>query len=298
MTRRSGPSAWARRSAVAHVMSGALCVLGCGAGTGLSNHDADDHFAERAGDVETSEIHDGHADMSQDSLTDAASESPALSCANVGCSAPPLCAEGCQAPCGCCFCSEGEIDNVNGVSLRCAGGCFAPVADPNACVKGPPITSPPPAVVGCYVGTAQCGWQKEECLCELEVTNPAGAPATVQFAFTVVPATVIPSLTGLPDVEISFDDPAGTWAATWSAQAGSGTTFAVTKNAGVTTVRLGTASVELATVPLSASQSTVAKSIVTGTPTGTGVNMAAAVTDAAGRSLAFVAGLCVEIPRP
>jgi hypothetical protein len=134
-----------------------------------------------------------------------------------------------------------------------------------------------------------------QCACELDVNNPAAAPGTVQFAFTIVPATVIPALTGLPDVEISFDDPNRAWATTWSAQAGSGTTFVVTEAAGLTTVRLGAASIELATVSVSASQSTVATAVMHGTPLGSGLNMEASVSDPVSRAPAVVSGLCIEI---
>jgi hypothetical protein len=171
-------------------------------------------------------------------------------------------------------------------------------AGAEACVKGPPITGPPPQVIGCYVGTPECGWQKEQCLCELDVKNPAAAPATAQFTFTVVPAAVMPAFTGSPDIEISFDDPDGAWAATWSAQAASATTFAVTNAAGVTTVRLGAATVQLASVPLSASRSTVATGDMHGTPSGSGLNMAVAVEDAAGHPLASNTGICWEVPHP
>jgi hypothetical protein len=48
---------------------------------------------------------------------------PPPSCANVGCSAPPLCSVGCQATCGCCSCSPGER---NGELVCTSQGCYAP----------------------------------------------------------------------------------------------------------------------------------------------------------------------------
>ena len=46
-------------------------------------------------------------------------------CATVGCSAPPLCSQGCTAPCGCCLCTPGERSG----DLVCTDqGCYGPVA--------------------------------------------------------------------------------------------------------------------------------------------------------------------------
>jgi hypothetical protein len=295
MTRRPDSFAWLRRRA-ALVVSAGLCVLGCSA----ANHVADDHFAEPTGDAEISESQDGHADMPQDRPIDAASESPAVSCA----AGTPMCAQGCQAQCGCFFCTEGEIGNVNGISVLCSGGCWVPIVDggPDPCLDGVPITDPsariggaPPSAAGCYEFTPQCGWEKLQCNCELDVHNPVEVPGTVQFAFNVVPATVIPSLAGVPDVEISFDDPSEAWAATWSAQPGRGTTFAVAKAAGVTTVRLGATSIQLAAVSLPALQSTVATGALHGTPQDTALDMKASVSATADSSPAVATGVCFEI---
>src|SRR5579862_205793 len=201
MTGQPDAGTWTRRSA-ALVMSGALCLFGCGAANGV----AGDHFAEDAS--ETSEIQDSHADMSQDTPADGAPESPAVSCAVAS---SPMCAQGCEAPCGCFFCTEGEIGTVNGISAVCSGGCWVPIVDggTNPCLDGVPITDPsdriggpPPSAAGCYEFTPQCGWEKLQCNCELEVHNPVAVPGTVQFAFNVVPATLIPSLAGFPEVEI------------------------------------------------------------------------------------------------
>ena len=279
-------------------MSCALGTLDCSAAPAQPNDGAADQSAPRAGDVETSsEIHDDSAQLSQDSLADRAPDAPAaLGCADVGCSAPPLCALGCQATCGCCPCAEGDSSNLNGAAVRCTGGCYVPEADGGAaCVNSAPISGPPPQVIGCYVGTVECGWQKMPCNCELDVKNPGASAARVQFALTVAPTSVIPALTGSPDVEIAFADPDGSWAATWSTQAGNGTTFAVTTAAGTTTVRLGAASLVLAAVSLSPSQSTVATANINGAPQDTTVELEAVVTDSAGHPLAFDTGTCAEI---
>ena len=50
-------------------------------------------------------------------------------CAFVGCASPPLCSVGCQEPCGCCDCADGEREQRDGVDLRCSNGCFEPVSD-------------------------------------------------------------------------------------------------------------------------------------------------------------------------
>src|SRR5579863_1702654 len=108
------------------VMCAALGALGCRAGSGT----AGDTAVDSRSDARASEIRDGRADLSQDGRSDGVAESPAaLNCANVGCSLPPLCGQGCQAPCGCCSCAEGEITAINGVAGRCTGGCYAPVVD-------------------------------------------------------------------------------------------------------------------------------------------------------------------------
>jgi hypothetical protein len=52
---------------------------------------------------------------------------PAM-CANVGCAAPPLCSQGCQAPCGCCSCAPGERAG----DLLCVGGCYVPAPSEDA----------------------------------------------------------------------------------------------------------------------------------------------------------------------
>lgn len=51
-----------------------------------------------------------------------------LDCSTVGCGAPPLCGDGCQAPCGCCACGLGQVQNIGGVDYVCQGDCWAPVA--------------------------------------------------------------------------------------------------------------------------------------------------------------------------
>lgn len=57
----------------------------------------------------------------------AAGGTGASQCDFVGCGAPPLCAVGCTSECGCCFCTEGEAVDLEGVKHECVGGCWAPV---------------------------------------------------------------------------------------------------------------------------------------------------------------------------
>src|SRR5688572_20605488 len=63
------------------------------------------------------------------------------SCANVGCSPPPLCSQGCQAACGCCACAPGQRSG----NLVCAsGGCYepAPATDGGSEASVPPDAHP------------------------------------------------------------------------------------------------------------------------------------------------------------
>jgi hypothetical protein len=305
MTHRSRPSLQIWLSVGALAMGCALGASGCGAASALPK--------DGAADLGTSEIHDGGADLSQDASVDAAFDSSAaLSCAVFGCAAPPRCGEGCQAPCGCCPCAEGTLlSDVSG-TLRCQGGCYVDEADGglNGCVNSAPISAGPPQVIGCYFGTAMCGWQKVECDGELDVHNPSAAVAKVQFALTLVSSTASPALAGAPDVEIAFEDPDGTWAATWSAHAASGTAFVVARGygspnvggaspaIGMTTVRLGDARVVLAPVSLAAQQSTVVQAAMNGAPLSAQLNMEAVVTDAAGHQLEYDTGTCHDEPPP
>jgi hypothetical protein len=127
------------------------------------------------------------------------------------------------------------------------------------------------------------------------IENPAASVANVQFALTVTPGTVTPSLSGDPEITVAFDDPDASWYAAWATPAGSTTTFAVTKAAGTTTVTLAAASVVLPKVPLPASASREVWARVIGGPSSTSLDMEAKVTNAAGATLADARGSCVEI---
>ena len=74
--------------------------------------------------------------------TGATGGATSFSCANVGCSQPPLCSEGCRAPCGCCPCSPG----VRSGDLVCTtNGCYAPAVTPDAAGFDQAVDAPPVA---------------------------------------------------------------------------------------------------------------------------------------------------------
>lgn len=93
--------------------------------------------------------------------------------------------------------------------------------------------------------------------CDFPLTNATTAGGNLQLTLTVAPSTgTPPSLTGLPDIEMAFDDADQSWFNTWKNQSGNGTKFAVSHSTttGKTTVRLGTFSVALDAVTLGAGQ--------------------------------------------
>lgn len=62
-----------------------------------------------------------------------------VSCAAVGCGAPPLCSEGCHETCGCCPCASGE---TNGNLICTDQGCFGPPPTANdGGADGAPLAS-------------------------------------------------------------------------------------------------------------------------------------------------------------
>jgi hypothetical protein len=70
-------------------------------------------------------------------------DSGAVSCATVGCFAPPLCSLGCTATCGCCSCAEGERQG----DLVCHGGCYEP-SDAGTSDASPTSDSRQPTATG------------------------------------------------------------------------------------------------------------------------------------------------------
>lgn len=68
-----------------------------------------------------------------------------IDCSQVGCSPPPLCSTGCTEQCGCCPCTEGEVQG----ELVCTGGCFTEL-----CAPLPSLT--PPAATEMCTATNPC----------------------------------------------------------------------------------------------------------------------------------------------
>jgi hypothetical protein len=131
--------------------------------------------------------------------------------------------------------------------------------------------------------------------CVYPLTNATTSNGNVQLTLSVTPNTgTTPSLTGFPDVEVTFDDADSSWFNVWNTQAGNGTTFSVTHNGGTssTTVRLGAFSVALNPVPLSASQTRNAKGIINPTSGGT-LTLQIAGTLTAGTQVVNNGGSCV-----
>jgi hypothetical protein len=90
------------------------------------------------------------------------------------------------------------------------------------------------------------------------LTNATTSNGSAQITLSITPTTgAAPSLTALPDVEVTFDDADPSWFNVWTSQTGNGSAFAVTHSAsaGSTTVRLGSFSVALNAVTLGAGQS-------------------------------------------
>ena len=131
--------------------------------------------------------------------------------------------------------------------------------------------------------------------CVFQLTNGTTSDGTVQITLTATPnSNTAPSLTVSPDIEVTFDDPDSSWFNVWNAQAGNGTTFAVTHNSGTnsTTVRLGAFSVVLNPVPLMAGQSRNATGNINPTSGTLTLQLGATLTDSGGQVLANNGGSC------
>jgi hypothetical protein len=131
--------------------------------------------------------------------------------------------------------------------------------------------------------------------CVFQLTNGTSSNGNVQITLTVTPnSNTPPSLTGSPDVEVTFDDVDSSWFNVWNSQAGNGTTFAVTHSNGTnsTTVRLGAFSVVLNPAPLMASQSRNATGNINPTSGTLTLQLGATLTDSGGQVLANNGGSC------
>jgi hypothetical protein len=134
--------------------------------------------------------------------------------------------------------------------------------------------------------------------CEIPLTNATTSSGNVTLTLTASGAT--PSLTGMNNLSVTFDDPNGTWAAVWVAGTGSGVAYQVMAVGGQTTVRLGHTSVALDPVPLAAGQSvtgTAAVSLGPEQPTTT-LQVGATLTDSGGNALVGNGVSCVGMAPP
>ena len=77
--------------------------------------------------------------------TGAAGGTTSFSCAAVGCAAPPLCSEGCTAPCGCCPCLAG---NRSGDLICTKSGCYTSAVVSDAGGIDQPVDGLSPADAG------------------------------------------------------------------------------------------------------------------------------------------------------
>jgi hypothetical protein len=139
--------------------------------------------------------------------------------------------------------------------------------------------------------------------CVYPITNGTTLPGDAQITLSVTPTTgTKPSLTALPDIEVSFDDSNSYWFNVWSVQTGAGSTFAVTHSGNSTTVRLGAFSVALDPVSLAAGESRTATGTInldSATPAAT-LQIAATLMKAGGGGQVVVAngGSCMAIAPP
>ncbi len=131
--------------------------------------------------------------------------------------------------------------------------------------------------------------------CVFPLTNGTSSDGNVQITLTVTPTSnTPPSLTGFPDVEMTFDDADSSWFNVWNGQTGNGSTFAVTHNNSTnsTTVRLGAFSVALNQVLLKASQTRNATGNINPTSGTLTLQLGATLTDLSGHVLVTNGGSC------
>jgi hypothetical protein len=126
----------------------------------------------------------------------------------------------------------------------------------------------------------------------LQYTTPGPANATITLTATAPP---LPDLTGL-EVDVSFEDPDGSWSAPWAQEAGHGAAFALMSGGGKTTVRLGTSTVTLSPVPLAACETRKALAYISSVDTTTALKMHATLDD--GAVFATTDGTCINPPHP
>jgi hypothetical protein len=138
--------------------------------------------------------------------------------------------------------------------------------------------------------------------CQYPLTNATTSNGSLQITLSVTPITAPgPSLTSLPDIEVSFEDSDSSWYNVWKVQTGNGTNFAVTHTSGgATVVRLGAFSVAMNPVSLAAGQSRVATgtTLLNSGAAATTLQIAAKLSDVGGTVLISNGGSCVTLPPP
>jgi hypothetical protein len=162
------------------------------------------------------------------------------------------------------------------------------------CPPPPPPSPTLPMTVGCYEGTS-AGWVAIPCECELWLQNTKAGPASATITLDVT-APPLPELTGT-EVDVSFEDPDGSWFATWAQDTGNGVAFALTSGSGKTTVRMGTSTVTLSPVPLAACETRKALGYISSVDTTTLLKMHATL-DNGSVLFATADGTCINPPHP
>jgi len=184
--------------------------------------------------------------------------------------------------------SGGAAGSAAGVGGGGSGGATSTGVCADA---GVPLSSAGvPDAVGCY-GYGTSGWVRIACNCELLIQNPMPALVEVSVNLTLSGGDATTS-----DVEVAFDDPDGSWAKTWAAQAAKVGTFSVIGQGTTTVVRLGVESISLDAVSLAGCEMRAAEASLGGLPWSSVLSMQAALTDAAGSALADLGGACVKPP--
>ena len=138
--------------------------------------------------------------------------------------------------------------------------------------------------------------------CVFPLTNATTLNGSAQITLTAIANTgPTPSLTAFPDVEASFDDADSSWFNAWTSQTGNGSTFKVTHSGATTTVRLGTLSVALNSVPLLAGQSRNATANINlgmgSSPITLQISATLTETNGSGTVMVQNGGSCVQQPR-
>ncbi|MDB4988055.1 MAG: hypothetical protein JWN04_3233 [Myxococcaceae bacterium] len=98
--------------------------------------------------------------------------------------------------------------------------------------------------------------------CAYPLTNATTTNGQVTLKLTVSPSASKASLTGTPDVEVTFDDPDSSWFSVWHDDPAINQAYRLTHAGTTTTLRLGRNGVTLRAVPLAAGASRNAKAVI------------------------------------